>query len=60
LNYNERYDTPDRFMPKDPVKEYLSKLGKKGGSKKSPAKTAGARKAIAERWRKHREEKGKK
>jgi hypothetical protein len=39
---------------KDPVHEYLSKLGKKGGKSKSPAKMAAMRetlkKARIERW----------
>jgi hypothetical protein len=35
------------------VKQYLAKIGAKGGKAKSEAKTAAARKANAARWRNH-------
>ena len=35
-------------------KEYLAKIGAKGGKAKSAAKTAAARKANAARWRNHK------
>jgi hypothetical protein len=35
-------------------KDYLAKIGAKGGSVKSAAKTAAARKANAARWRNHK------
>jgi hypothetical protein len=36
------------------VKQYLAKIGAKGGKAKSAAKTAAARKANAARWRNHK------
>ena len=36
------------------VKQYLAKIGAKGGKAKSAAKTAAARKANAARWRGHK------
>ena len=36
------------------VKQYLAKIGSKGGKAKSEAKTAAARKANAARWRNHK------
>ena len=36
------------------VKKYLSKIGQKGGSKKSAAKTAAAVKANKARWADHK------
>ena len=41
----------------DPVKRYLSKIGRKGGSVKSDAKTAAARANILKRWAKVRAQK---
>ena len=38
----------------NPVKQYLAKIGAKGGKAKSAAKTAAARKANAARWRNHK------
>ena len=35
-------------------KEYLAKIGAKGGKAKSAAKTDAARKANAARWRNHK------
>jgi hypothetical protein len=35
-------------------KQYLAKIGAKGGKAKSAAKTAAARKANAARWRNHK------
>ena len=36
------------------VKQYLAKIGAKGGKAKSAAKTAAARKANDARWRNHK------
>jgi hypothetical protein len=36
------------------VKQYLAKIGAKGGKAKSAAKTAAARKANAARWHGHK------
>ena len=36
------------------VKQYLAKIGAKGGKAKSAAKTAAARKANSARWRNHK------
>ena len=36
------------------VKQYLAKIGAKGGKAKSAAKTAAARKANVARWRNHK------
>ena len=36
------------------IKQYLAKIGAKGGKAKSAAKTTAARKANAARWRGHK------